>query len=311
MFRKARRIARELVVGCYNACFNQVEGYVLMLHRIGTDEQERLEVIDELRVTEEQLQSFIDERRSRYDFISLDELYVRIREKQVDKKPFICITFDDGFKDNLAVGLPFFERNNIPFAVFVTTGFIDRRPAFNYPFLLERIVRANDSLIVRGKEFKCNTHLEKNNVFRELKGHILQLPYSAFEESFNSLFDGYLQADYYEDIMMTWEDIRLLASSPLCIIGSHTVSHCRLSSVPPELLAYELMDSKQRIEEMINKEVNYLSYPFGWTTDVNDSIIESAKEFGYKMGFISHGGGVRKKDHNLLYVKREMLVGHD
>ena len=311
MFRKVRRIVSRLAFDCYNVCFNRVRGYVLMLHRIGPQESERLSAIDELRVSEGFLQTFIDEKRDQFDFISLDALYLRIKENKYDGKPFICFTFDDGFKDNLTVGLPFFERNNIPFAVFVTTGFIDRRPAFNFPFLLERIIRTYDSLTVLGKHYLCQSQHEKNQVFRELKEITLQLPYLSFEESFNTLFDGYLRDEFHEDIMMSWEDIRVLASNPLCTIGSHTVSHCRLSSVPPEFLSHELQDSRQRIEAIIDREVKYLSYPFGWLTDVNDLVVVSAARAGYKMGFVSHGGGIRKRDRNMLCVKREMLVSHD
>lgn len=311
MFRKVRRIMRGLAIDCYNVCFNQVKGYVLMLHRIGPREPNRLSVIDELRVSEGFLQRFIDERKKRYEFISLDELYSRIKENNFGRRPFISFTFDDGFKDNLTVGLPFFEKNRIPFAVFVSTGFIDKRPAFNFPFLLERIIQANDSLNVFGKRFICQSQHEKNQVFRELKELILQLPYLSFESSFNTLFDGYLRDEFYEDLMLTWEDIRVLASSPLCIIGSHSVSHCRLCSVPLEFLTHELYDSKLQIETIIDKEVNYLSYPFGWSTDVSDIVMESAERFGYKMGFISYGGGIRNKDRNLLCVKREMLIDHE
>lgn len=308
MFKKVKRISKNTARYIYNSIFNPVIGCVLMLHRIGPFESERLECIEELKVSETYLQWLVDKYKDRYDFISLGELESRLCKPSEKSKRFICITFDDGFKDNFTIGLPFFERNKIPFAVFVTSGFIDRRPPFNYPFLLERMIRDNSSLIINGEAYLCQTRAEKNNTFKTLKCVVNSLSYDSFEDSFISLFKDYLLPEYYEDSMMNWDEVRQLASSPFCTIGSHTVSHCRLSSVPSSLLPYELYDSKIRIEQMIGKDVHYLSYPFGWTTDVNNQTILSAKESGYQMAFISHGGGIRENDKDLLMINRRILV---
>ena len=307
MFRKVRRIAKQLYDGCYNAIFNPVCGYVIMLHRIGSIEPERLDVIEELKVSEERLQRFVDAKRKKYDFISLDELYRRMKGEHVNQRPFICFTFDDGFKDNVTLGLPFFEKNRIPFSVFVTTDFINRKPAFNYPFLLENIVRHNDLIRIGEDTYFCKSREEKERTFLKLKEMVLGLSYEVFETSFNSLFKDYLRPEYYEDLMMTWDDVRMLAESPLCTLGSHTVSHCRLSMASNQGLVDELEKSKRQIEQIVNQKIEYISYPFGWHTDVNDCVVHSTRESGYKMGFISHGGAVRKKDIDCFRIKRMML----
>ena len=308
MFRKVRRIGGLLVLDTYNACFNRSYGRLVMLHRLGPRESERLSCLGELGVSVERLQDFVDNNSKSCDFISLGEAYERMLDPSKRRRPFVCFTFDDGFRDNLEYGLPFFELNQIPFAVFVTADFINRHPAFNYPFILEHIVRDNDTLNVDGRNFECRTVEQKNQTFSKLKSLVLGQPYKGFENKVEEMFANYLKPSYREDLTLTWDEVGKLADSPLCTIGSHTMTHCRLSNLTAKELRYELGESKRQIEEHVGKPCEFVSYPFGWTTDVNESVRKIAKEVGYKMGLVSHGGGIRKNDRDLFAVKRIMLT---
>jgi peptidoglycan/xylan/chitin deacetylase (PgdA/CDA1 family) len=311
MLNKVIRIGKQLAEDAYSVCFNRAYGRLIMLHRIGPVESERLSCVGELRVSVDRLQRFVDNNRKSCDFISLDEVYERFLDPSKRKRPFVCFTFDDGFRDNLEYGLPFFERNQIPFAVFITTEFINRHPAFNYPFILELIIRNNDMLHVEGRNYECLSVGQKNKTFGELKNVVLDQPYKGFENRFEDMFAEYLNPFYREDLTMTWDEVGALADSPLCTIGSHTVSHCRLSNLTDEELRCELGESRRQIEDHVGKPCEYVSYPFGWTTDVNESVRRITKEVGYKMGLVSHGGEIRKNDKDLFNVKRIMLIEND
>ena len=101
MFSKVRRIAKQVWAEAYNFCFNRPYGMVLMLHRVGPSESNRLPCLSELNVSVDRLQRFVDGKRSKYDFVSLDEVKARMCDKSLRKRPFLCVTFDDGFRDNL------------------------------------------------------------------------------------------------------------------------------------------------------------------------------------------------------------------
>lgn len=308
MLKKVRRLSCEWAVSLFNACCNHARGTILMLHRIGSVDPDRLGCIEELKVSTDYLQRFVDANRSKYDYISLDEAVRRIKNPCTHKRPFMCFTLDDGFRDNLTLGLPFFEKNGIPFAVFLTVDFIRNRPCFNWPFALERMLAANDCLVVSGQTYSCTSRAQKELVFGSLKTFVLSLPYINFENTFRIVFADYLTDDCFEDVMLSWEQVRRLAASPLCTVGSHAMSHSRLSNVPLEALTYELRTSKALIEKEIGREVRYLSYPFGWKTDVSEQVFAAAKEAGYAAAFISWGGAVRKHDDNLFCIKRQMLL---
>lgn len=286
MFRKIKRITREAIDAIRIEHIKHTEGYVVMLHRIGPKEPNRLPCLAELNVTPEFLQTFVDKHRKHYDFISLDEVIMRHENPSQYKRPYIAFTLDDGFKDNLTYGLPFFEKNNIPFAVFVTVDFINRHPAFNYPFILERIIANNNQLFVGESIYNCGDTALKNSTFKSLKELTLQLPYKSFEQSFCQMFSSYIQPEYFEDLTLTWEELKTMASSPFCTIGSHTMTHCRLSKLSKDEIEYELAESKRQLENKIEKEIKYLSYPYGWKTDVNDDVLIISESL-YKAGFQS------------------------
>ena len=99
-------------------------GEIWMLHRLVEEPSP-----DPLAVSVIWLEALIEQRRSQgARFIPIG---------QVDKgRNWISITFDDGYHDTLSLGLPLFQRLNIPFTVYVTTGFIDNRQPM--PWYTER-----------------------------------------------------------------------------------------------------------------------------------------------------------------------------
>lgn len=311
MFKKVRRLSKEWATIAFNTCFNHPYGYVYMLHRIGANEPYRLGPIRSLNVSEIFLQRFIDERREMYDFVSVEEVVLRVKDSEYrkGKRPFVCFTFDDGYRDNYTVGLPFFRHNNIPFAVYLTANFISNPKPFNYPFIMERIICNNDHLLLSdGTDVQCKSNQDKEKAFMLLKEKVLKLSYVGFEDTFRKLFGRYLDESYLEDNMLTWEQVQEMKASGLCSIGAHTMTHCRLANVSPQQRLYELGECRKVITSYIGEDVRSITYPYGWVSDVDDSTMNEASLLGYTEGFVSYGGPIRKYDCNLMALKRQMLI---
>lgn len=297
---------KQTLLKIYHSTYNYKMGEVVTLHRLGDWDNDRLYSIEELKVTIPSLQHYVDTLRETHDFISLSELETRLKKRSRFQKPFICITLDDGYKDNLTMGLPFFEKNNIPFGLFVTTNFIEKRPAFNWPFIVERILKANYSLLIEGKTYKCASTEEKNDVFQLFRKMILDWDYQELEQHFYSAFQEYITDEVLENLTMTWDDVKKISQSPLCTIGSHCVSHCRNSVMKDEDVLREFSESKRILEEHIGKEVRYIAYPFGCSTDVRLDVGNFAEQAGYTLGF-TVGGIIRRKHKNQYMVPRVLL----
>lgn len=129
-----------------------VLGRILMLHRVveqRSDGENR-----ELEVTPQYLEQIIENYRQQgYCFISIDEA-CNIITKGKTKHPFVCLTFDDGYCDNYTTALPLLKRLNIPFAVYVTTEFVDNKlPMWWYPN--EKLGLSNEELLSLDAEPLC------------------------------------------------------------------------------------------------------------------------------------------------------------
>lgn len=109
-----------------------VLGRILMLHRVVEHRSEGEN--GELEVTPDFLEQTInDYHRQGYRFVSINDACDIIGRGCADR-PFVCVTFDDGYRDNYTNALPLLKREQVPFAVYVTTGFIDnRQPMWWYP----------------------------------------------------------------------------------------------------------------------------------------------------------------------------------
>lgn len=308
MFKKARRIAREKMQALYNACFNRPIGYIYMFHRVAPNDS-ALPVIDELRVSPDYFRQFLLNKIGGGKFVDLQRVVEVMNDKEKIKSPFYVITFDDGYEDNYTYAYPILKELGIPFTIFVSVDLMnDHQPIWNYPLIIERIVRKNDILqLANGMQLECRTVEEKNRAFVELKSWLFGLPYETLRDEFARVLKDYLTDNVFPMNTMTWEQLQEMANDPLCTIGSHTMSHSRLVMKDNDSLMHELQDSKRILSEKLEVEIKHLSYPYGWITDVSDEAIEVAKRVGYKSGLRSFGGPVRRKDKDLFNVKRIMV----
>ncbi len=118
-----KRIKRKL----YKA-LHPVMGEVWMLHRVVEHRSDKPEQ-RALEVTPDFLeQTILNYRQKGYTFISIDELPIFNSQFSIfNSARFICLTFDDGYRDNYDIAYPLLKSLGVPFTVYVTTGFIDNR----------------------------------------------------------------------------------------------------------------------------------------------------------------------------------------
>ncbi len=100
-------------------------GSVLMLHRVQNVKRTPFSPNYHLSTSPEFLDRMILRlKTNNYDFITMDEVVDRMQnpEKYKGANPFLSITLDDGYRDNLINAAPVFRRHQVPYTIYIAPG---------------------------------------------------------------------------------------------------------------------------------------------------------------------------------------------
>ena len=105
---------------------------------------------------------------------------------------------------------------------------------------------------------------------------------------------------------MSWQQVREIAGDGFTI-GSHTMHHSYLPLLSREKVQQELAESKQALEERIDRPVEWLSYPIGGYTP---EIQAAAKAAGYR-GACTTNRGLSKRRLDPFALRRIKVTDRD
>jgi len=132
------------------------------------------------------------------DIISLDEMHRRLSERDFGRR-FVCITLDDGYRDNKEFAYPILKRHGAPFCVYVPTSFPERAGKLWW-LALELAIARNDEIVVRvgddEERFACPAPRQKSEVYNRVYWRLRELPH---EDDIHARVDA-LAARYAIDI---------------------------------------------------------------------------------------------------------------
>lgn len=79
------------------------------------------------------------------------------------------------------------------------------------------------------------------------------------------------------------------------IIGSHTLNHEVLSNIEEHAAEKEIVESKKKLEELFNLEINYFAYPKGKSREFNSTNVDAVAKAGYHAAFTTINGNLNSK----------------
>lgn len=114
----------------------------------------------------------------------------------------------------------------------------------------------------------------------------------------SAVWDG--EAEDAEHRQLTPEELRALRAEGWAI-GSHTVSHPRMTSLDRESRSRELAESKAELEAAVGEELAWFAYPYG---AFDPSLREDVSRAGYRIAFATEDG-----DGDILSIPRRIVAG--
>jgi len=255
-------------------------GHILTFHRVVPGNRGPRVGNTEIEVTPEYLEWAINYFKKRnYHFITLDELYEVLKGRKLDNR-FVIFTFDDGYIDNLTYAYPIFKKHNIPFTIYVTTNFPDRK-AVLWWYLLEDLILKKEELHLEigGKpyRFQMVSRHQKELAFDGIRSLLLRVDEKEFFNEIKKIFNTY-GLDIYgktEQLALSWQQIQQMSSDPLVTIAAHTVNHLALNKLPEAAVKQEVLASKEKLESYIDSEVAHFTYPYGSGREVGQESFRS------------------------------------
>ena len=160
-----------------------------------------------------------------------------------------------------------------------------------YNFLTENTPIPNKSVIIT---FDDGYRDNYENAFPILK----EFGYKAAVFVITSAIDK-------EKEFLTSDELKEMSNSNIDI-ESHTLNHDNLSSLDYDAQINTLKDSKEFLEEILQKEVKYIAYPYG---EWNDDTLKAAKSAGYNMAFTTVGGWSNKNQG--IYTLNRVYVSNN
>lgn len=278
-------------------------GHVFMLHRIlPQDKRNAFTINKSLAITSEALERWIVFLKEKdYEFISLDEMYLRIIGKKKSRKKFVAFTIDDGYKDNLQHGLPVFEKYSVPFSIFVASCF-PNKTAIYWWYLLEHQFLNHSSITLYDGGIKKTFAWKNNSEAMALYQTVREICKRYNKEMFLRFVSESIAAGeeintaYQQSLALSWSEIKELATHPLVTIGAHTQNHLSLNFQSWQTSLYEIQENKKEIESYIQMPVTHFAYPYGSKNDVSRKEYEILQELGFKTALYNVPGSVFKSN---------------
>lgn len=240
-------------------------------------------------LTVDRFESQVRFLREHAQLVSLDDYF----SGNFDPQRFaVAITFDDGYRNNLRYALPVLEKYAAPAAFFLTSS-ADRGADWLWTdFLDVATLSGPEKLEIDGRVFYRkkwrHTRFYADAAGRKLAHWARYSPWTfvqALEKAFleaGAWRNAEALADFWQ--LLTPEEVRVLAASPLATIGAHGHTHQDLAVLTHEEACRELQTCKAVLEKWTGREIRALAYPFGAYTR---ELLDFAEKIGYSQQLAS------------------------
>lgn len=273
--------------------------------------------INQLRLDE--LDVFLDALTQAFEVVELPTIVAPLLRGDDPPPGTAALTFDDGYRNNLTLVEPLLRSRGLPFAVFVTTDFIDSAepmPTFVMRAALKLTTRPA-FVVPDGPALPLHDEGARAAAIAHLRTDLKVSPQARVREVVAALRDlltddewSHANALFESEAPLTWSELRHLADRGVTV-GSHCHDHAVLHGrQPPEEVRWQLQQSRRLLERQLGRTCEHFAYPNGTVRDISGNAVLAVSQAGYVSASTNIPGRVKRTVPALflprIYVTREV-----
>jgi peptidoglycan/xylan/chitin deacetylase (PgdA/CDA1 family) len=294
--------------------FRNRKAVVLLYHRVVQPH------IDpwQLAVTPGNFEDHLQVLKKKYNVISVEELLTHLGRGKLPTRT-VCITFDDGYRDNILTAKPLLELYRCPAHFFIASHYVAHQQPFWIDVLGQvlfgkKVLPETLSLCINRETFKYSlkgserlTAVDHQQLLQwtwphqppNTRAHLYLVLWERLKPlTYEKIQAVMQQLEQWANPVsplpaqsgpMKEEELRHLAGHPLISIGMHTVTHPALSNHSKEVQGREILENRSYLERSTSQPMTTLAYPYG---DYNEETLALAQELKIAGAFTTSEGSI-------------------
>lgn len=227
--------------------------------------------------------------RQFFNVLPLDEAAEMLTEGRLPPRA-VCITFDDGYRDNHDLALPLLQKHGLTATFYVASSYLNGGLIF-HDVLIETIRHAATGILDLGidglERLPISDMASRVAAVQHLMGAMKYLPPLQRQQLSERLLDT-LGSNAPRSLMMSDEQVRAMSRHGMSI-GGHTAHHVILSKLSPEAAREEIVSNQQTLSGLIGKSLRSFAYPNGKPgIDYDAAHVQLVRELGYRNAVSTH-----------------------
>ncbi len=194
----------------------------------------------------------------------------------------VCITFDDGYLDNLTTAAPILEKYKLPATLYLATGYVERSEAQwadTLYWLFQRRTSNRLQLPSLGIDVPdLASDVVRVEVLGILHRQLLEARYQERKQLLDELRHRLAPLGFAPRLTLNWDEVRELHRKyPFFEIGGHTRDHLDLRRHHDEVARAEVNGCAEDVRRELGFQPRHFSFPYGrWCDDTRQFVIASS-----------------------------------
>jgi peptidoglycan/xylan/chitin deacetylase (PgdA/CDA1 family) len=218
------------------------------------------------------------------------------------------ITIDDGYRDAYETAFPVLKEFGLPATVYAVTGFLDKK-CWLWTDLMRFVMLKTKSGAVKIEfendkiEGELTDDQKRFEIASRINSRLKKMPDDEKKKKINEIAEKLeveMPATPAEEFApMTWDEAREMDACGVQI-ESHTVTHPILTNISADDLNSELVNSKKRLEDVLDRKVKNFCYPNG---SLSENVRRAVENAGYTSATTTDYG-FNARNENPFLLKR-------